>query len=333
MNEPRGVAAFVLAAGLGVRLRPLTDERPKACVPILGRPVVAHVLDRLRAAGFTQAVMNTHHLAENLEREVEIHRRDLRVVYSREPQLLGVGGGLKKAESLLDAETILIHNSDIVTDLEIRGLLRHHRMSNALVTLAVSPSHEPKCLDVGPDGSVRGFRGGNSLFTGVHVVQREVLSWIPPGPGSIIEVYDRLLASGRRIETFSRKQLFWADIGTPEAYLKCHGDILATNGAGLTADGNWMGKAQFGASTSFVDKGAMVEGFLCAGKRSRIAKGAVVRDSILWEDVEVLPGSRVERCIVLDGVRLEGAIADSIISRSGTVALQRAAAQHRGKHG
>ena len=225
--------AMVLAAGIGSRLRPLTDRIPKALVDIGGMPLVEIALRRLAAAGVREAVVNTHHEAEQLERFLR-SRTDLglRIAISHEPELLDTGGGIKNAASLLAGnEPFLVHNADVVSGVDLRRLVEAHRASGALATLSVRDRPASRVFLFDAADRLRGWERadtGECLWAGAPVdpVQRlgfdgiQVLSprvfelLTEVGAFSMTRAYLRLAGEGEPIVAFRADAYYWADVGS-----------------------------------------------------------------------------------------------------------------------
>ncbi|HTT57186.1 MAG TPA: sugar phosphate nucleotidyltransferase [Opitutaceae bacterium] len=227
--------AMVLAAGRGTRLRPLTDARPKALVEVGGRTLLEHVLRRLGAAGVTEVIINLHHLGAQIPPFLERHRNFglERVAFSDEPLLLGTGGGLKQAAAFFDdGRPFLLHNVDVLSDIDLRALLAVHRRNHALATLAVMdrPTERPLLFDgdgrlVGRrtadagDVVVRGARGGITAlgFCGIQALSTAFLERITEaGAFPITEPYLRLAGTGAAINGCRVDGARWRDCGRPE---------------------------------------------------------------------------------------------------------------------
>jgi NDP-sugar pyrophosphorylase family protein len=231
--------AMVLAAGLGTRLRPLTDDRPKALVDVGGRTMLEIVLTRLRSAGIRGVIVNTHHYAEMVEEWLRAHATgDMRIEVSREEVLLDTGGGLKKAawfflEPGPDAkEPFLLHNVDVLSTIDFAAMVLAHRRSDALATLAVQDRTTSRYLLFDGNGSLCGRRAGHDgaaelarpvadplalAFAGIHVISPRIFSLLEEeGAFSIIAAYLRLAAQGERIGAFRADRYFWRDLGRPE---------------------------------------------------------------------------------------------------------------------
>ncbi len=219
--------AMIFAAGLGTRLRPLTDDIPKALVEVNGVPMLELVLRRLSAAGVTEFVVNTHHFHEKIAGWLKAKNNlGFKIELSREEAFpLETGGGLKKAAAFFNyGKPFFAYNSDVYSELDLEALYSAHLASGALATLAVRerPSRRRLLFDVGMN--LKGREGEINLpglkpgaFSGIQVISPEIFSKITEtGVFSIIGVYLRLAASGERIKGFEDRSGFWSDIGDME---------------------------------------------------------------------------------------------------------------------
>jgi len=229
--------AMVLAAGLGTRLRPLTDQRPKALVEIGGRTLLEITLARLREFGIREVIVNIHHFAEMILAYLRAHQDfGMHIEISREELLLDTGGGLKKAGwfFLEDAsqEPFLLHNVDVVSTVDFARLVKGHRENAGLATLAVQDRETSRYLlfdeqvrlcgrRAGLDGQpefVRSWSRWSALaFTGIHVISPQFLAMLgEDGAFSIINTYLRLAEAGENILGFRADEYYWRDLGKPE---------------------------------------------------------------------------------------------------------------------
>jgi len=227
---------LILAAGVGARLKPLTDTTPKALISVGGVPMLERVLVRLKAAGVKSFVVNAHHHAQKVaDFCAELSRRHgTPVSVSREDDLLlDTGGAVKKAAALLKGrEPFFIHNADVLSDLDLKALLKAHKESGALATLAVHERESGRAFLFDAKGRFAGHDRGEGKITwakgqvpnparlpfdGVHVVSPEMLDKITEsGAFSITKTYLRLAAAGADIRAFRTDQWAWHDIGTVE---------------------------------------------------------------------------------------------------------------------
>jgi NDP-sugar pyrophosphorylase family protein len=300
-----GVKAMVLAAGIGTRMRPLSYLRAKPVLPVLNRPLLHWTLENLAGCGVRDVVINLHHLPETVTRSVGRGSRfGLRIRYSREPRILGTGGGPRRARRFLGHGPVLVVNGDMAFDFDLGHLLERHRASGAVATLALKPNPDPD--HYGPiitdrRGRVRalpGFearRGGTvSLFTGVHVLEPRVLERLPAGPSdSIRDLYAGLLRDGETIAGV-RVQGAWHDLSSPLLYLRSHLSLLKRGFAGVVEPTLVHPRARVHA-TARVERSVI-------GPGSVVGAGARVRRSVLWERVRVGRGARVTAAVLTDGV-------------------------------
>jgi len=300
--------ALVLTAGLGTRLRPLTDVRAKPAIPVAGEPMIRRIIRWLAAHGVTDLVLNLHHRPETLTAVVG-DGGDLgaRVRYSWEqPQILGSAGGPRLALPILAVETFLIINGDTITDLDLAPSAGAHMQSGAMATLALVPNREfdrygGVILD--GDNCVTAFvpRGpaakGSWHYVGVQVVQASAFAALGPNvPRKTIgDVYDALIAATPgAVRGFTCDTEFW-DVGTVSDY--------------------WRTSAAFQCREERTGPSI--------GRAARIDPSARIDGSILWDDVDVGAGATVERCIVTDGVSVAAGAAfqDAVLiaGEAGTV--------------
>lgn len=225
--------ALLFAAGLGTRLRPLTDDRPKALVAVNGRPLLGHALDYLQAQGVREVVVNIHHFGTLVVDYLEQHTPEGLLVHisDERAEVLETGGGLLKAAPMLQGNTpIVLYNVDVLTNLSLRRLLERHQETSALATLAVRQRTSSRYLLFDDQGRLSGWRhqgtGEERLvravehyhpfaFSGVHMIAPQLLERIPQrGIFSIIESY-LSLAKTEAIYAYPHDADYWFDVGSP----------------------------------------------------------------------------------------------------------------------
>ena len=230
--------AMVLAAGLGTRLRPLTDDRPKALVEVAGRTMLEITLARLREFGVCDVILNAHHFADMIVEYLNAHENfGMRIEISREHDLLDTGGGLKKAayfflgNSAGRDEPFILHNVDVISTIDFREMLRVHAEKKALATLAVRDRKTSRYLLIDEQLELCGRRSvGDSkdeivrpakeihplAFCGIHVISPRIFPLMTEeGAFSIITTYLRL-AAGEKIAAFRADDFYWRDLGKPD---------------------------------------------------------------------------------------------------------------------
>ena len=235
--------AMILAAGLGTRLRPLTDTIPKPLLPVGGTPLVLWNLLLLRTNGIQEVIINLHYLGSMIEEALgDGSRWNMRITYSYEPELLGTGGGLKTAEWFFERQPFLVMNGDTLIDLDIPALLDFHYSQGGIATLvlrddphaeqwgAVESDAQDRLLRINGQGveeSLSKAVATSRMFAGVHILHPSILDNAPTGkPFSIIDSYTRALADGLRLLGFVHTG-YWSDIGTVERYSQAQVDVEA----------------------------------------------------------------------------------------------------------
>jgi NDP-sugar pyrophosphorylase family protein len=243
--------AMILAAGLGTRLRPLTDDRPKAMVEIDGRTLLEITLSRLRSVGVREVVINVHHFADMIVEYLQANDNfGMRIEVSREETLLDTGGGLKKAAYFLlrgsaDAsshpgEPFILHNVDVLSAIDLRRMVRFHTENQTLATLAVQDRKTSRHLlfddhlqlcgrQIGSDPPELVGRGQPAhalAFSGIHIVSPRLLAMLSAeGAFSIITSYLRLAAAGEKILAFRADEYYWRDLGRSENVAQAAQDL------------------------------------------------------------------------------------------------------------
>lgn len=235
--------AMILAAGLGTRLRPLTDKRPKALVEVAGQTLLEIALRRLATFGIREVIVNVHHFADMV---IEYLKKNddfgMRIEISREEFLLDTGGGLKKAAWFFEEiqEPFILHNVDVLSTIDLNRMLEFHQKNRALVTLAVQDRKTSRYLLFDEHNQLRGRRAGNQpselansaadlqalAFSGIHVISPRLLGMLSEeGAFSIIDSYLRLAGRGETIVAFRADEYYWRDLGKPENVAQATQDV------------------------------------------------------------------------------------------------------------
>lgn len=236
--------AMILAAGLGTRLRPLTNDRPKALVEIGGHTLLDIALSRLRKFGIQDVIINAHHFAEKVEEYLAAeHNFGMNIEVSREEVLLDTGGGLKKAAQFFcdELDPLLLHNVDVISNIDLGRMVEFHEEHDALATLAVQERSTSRYLlfdDAGQLCGRKSVKDGKTevarpcpdpkalAFCGIHVISPRFLNMMTEdGAFSIIASYLRLAAQGENILGFRADEYYWRDLGTPENVARADEDL------------------------------------------------------------------------------------------------------------
>jgi MurNAc alpha-1-phosphate uridylyltransferase len=225
--------AMIFSAGLGKRLGNITKETPKALVDINGKSILRHVVEKVSSYGFNDIIVNVHHHADLVEKEIDRLNDDgFHISVSDERGLLlETGGGLYKAKWFFDDSPFLLYNSDILTDLDLTALLKFHNEKNGLATLAAADHGHNRVFLTDKQGLIYGWRNrqaGEEImardskeelaeisFSGIHIADPEIFSYMSEGVYSLTALYLQL-ASEHKIWTFRHDKDFWIDIGTPD---------------------------------------------------------------------------------------------------------------------
>ena len=290
---------MLLAAGFGTRLRPYTFLRPKPLFPVLNRPLLLLLIEMLRRAGATRLVVNGHHLSAMIARCLADQPG---VIFQDEPEILGTGGSLREAMAHFAPEPLLVMNGDIVHDIDIAGLYQHHLASGNAVTMALHDQPRFNSVQV-EDDRIRSFRHGPDqregllAYTGIQVVNPEVIARIPAGRFfHIIDLYEELCREGAAIGCARVDGCLWRDIGTPEDYLRLHGDLLA-------GDQEWSlplprpEKPWLVSPEATIPPGLRLSGWGCIG-RAAIGPNVSLTNCVVWDDACIPAGARLENAIV-----------------------------------
>ncbi|HJZ79580.1 MAG TPA: NDP-sugar synthase [Pyrinomonadaceae bacterium] len=307
--------AMILAAGYGERLWPLTADRTKPALPVLGKPLVGYVAEYLARFGITEAIVNLHHHPESVRRALGNGRQfGVHLQYVHEPVILGTSGALDNARALLSDDTFIVVNGKLITDLDLAAALRKHQQRKALATLVLRRNEQFERFSFVEvrDGLVTRFAGMPSretwkssesplMFTGIHIVEPRIFDYVPRGvfSDSVIDVYPRAIAKGERIVGHVAAGR-WYELSTLRRYLDISLALLRQE-----------------------------QRDVYLGANSSIDPSAEVREAILWDNVAVAPGAMVRRSILGDHVSIKAgeSIQDAVVVRADIVAHQKAPAK------
>jgi len=337
--------AILLAGGLGTRLHPLTQELPKPMVPVLGRPWLEHLIERLAAAGIADIVLSLRHGKDVVVEHFNSNPpQGVRLHYAVEPLPLGTGGAIRFAAGAVTGGDgpFLVFNADVVQTFDIRGLLDFHRQRGAHVTIALVEVEDPSAygaVELDAEGRVLRFvekpRPGQTasrlVNAGIYVFEPEVLRWIPPGREVSVEreTFPALVAAGLRVYGFPC-QGYWKDIGTRQRYLELHRDVLAGR-CSLPVPGTpsrpgvWLGEGvtvppsvqlvppvALGPGTA-VEQGARLGPWVVTGAGCRIGAGAQVSETVLWDRAQVCARVVLRRSVLGFGTRVGGGVVEEAL--------------------
>jgi len=321
VNPPPMHTAFLLAAGFGTRLRPLTERVPKPLVPVCGVPMLDYVLAHCSSYGLSTVVVNAHYLPEQVEDWAARLDGEVSVTVSVElPEILGTGGGLKRVAGLL-ADRLVVLNGDVLCDVDLSHLMGTVPSGGAVMVLRpneedardkygiVATDAEARVVDLKkmavtePVGATR----WDSHFTGIHALDRAVLSRVPDGFGCIVRTAYLELVPERNLLAV-RHDGIWLDVGDPAAY-------LATNLAVLRGEvrlhmdpmlrAHWFTRSG-GTFESRVQVG--VSGAAWIGADVNFGEGVLLNDAIVGDGASVEAGASLEECVVWPGAQVSGGV-------------------------
>jgi mannose-1-phosphate guanylyltransferase len=285
------IAGFILAAGEGRRLRPASLLRPKALMPFCGVPLLELVAARMAALPVATLVVNACHLAEQVQsacRALAAHF-PCPVRVSVEASLLDTGGGLRRGLELAPAaEQVLVHNADVILDVDLAAFLDQHLASGAIATALLVPERGPRTVELAPDGCVRHFRRPRGsapyTFAGVYAIRRDLLRFLPAADAcSIISACEGALAAGERVLGVVADTAFWSDVGTPADYIRAHGQVMDL---GVR---HWPrlrdAQVEQACRRAAIERaGVRCTGALGLGRNLGVPPGAHLHNAVLWDD-------------------------------------------------
>ena len=282
--------ALILSAGYGTRLWPLTEDRTKPAIPILGQPLVGYVAEYLARYGCEEIVVNLHHRPASVRQALgDGSSFGVKLHYVEEPEILGTSGAIDNARPQLDGDTFVVVNGKIITDIDLNAAFATHRSTGAIATLVLLPNVEREKFSVvkTADGFLQGFGGmpfpeerseseSPLMFTGIQILEPKIFDYIPHGvfSHSTSHVYPQAIAKGERVAVHVASGR-WFELSTIPRYLDISLLLLRERGQTLTA-----------------------------GAGCEISATAAVEQSVLWDRVVVESGARVKRSVLGDDVRI-----------------------------
>ena len=300
--------AMILSAGYGTRLWPLTEDRTKPAIPILGKPLVGYVAEYLAGYGCNEILVNLHHRPDSVRRALgDGSRFGVKLYYIEEPEILGTSGALDNAREYLQNETFFVINGKIICDIDLSAAMETHRTSKAIATLVLLPNIKRERFTVveTSGGLLRGFGGMPAptahdneqvplMYTGIQILEPRIFEYIPRGvfSHSTTHVYPQAIERGERVAVHVATGK-WYELSTLQRYLDISLAMLADRGESVSA-----------------------------GARCVISEEASVNQAVLWDGVVVETGARVTRAVLGDGVCVKAGevVEDAVVVRNDLVA-------------
>jgi NDP-sugar pyrophosphorylase family protein len=315
--------AMILAAGFGTRLRPLTCEIAKPAIPLLNKPLIGHVLNRLAGQGCSDFMINLHHLPDTVKTAVDEYSGSYVISYSIEEFILGTAGGLRKNKDFFHEDVFIMSNADIIPDFSILDALKFHMERRPLATLLIYPQIEPYLytpIRIDENNRIYGFKGieprvklldQTYVFTGIHIMEKRIFDYIPESGFSEInsEVYPQAIRSGEEVCGFPVSG-YWNDLGDPRRYLEAHLELIQ----------KVSGPSVLVGDHSIVEPTVECHG-VSIGRNCIIGRNCRIENSILWDDVMIQDGSEINNCIIGNGIKVQGHLINMVVTTNGSVQI------------
>jgi mannose-1-phosphate guanylyltransferase len=301
--------ALILAGGKGTRLRPLTVYTPKPIVPICNRPFLLYQIDTLRRAGIIDITLSLSYQPNKIEQLLgDGSDYGVKLKYTVEPQPMGTAGAYKFAEELIREPTV-VFNGDILTDLDLKAVIREHNERKATATIVLTPVENPRdygLVETERDGRIRRFLEKpkeeeitcNTINAGTYILEPKVLDFIPSGENHSFEygLFPELLRSEEAFFAHIPPRTYWIDIGTPQRYLKVHQDLLANKVGRIHIKDR---RGDFDSATA-----AEIDELSIIGDDCQIKPGAQIINSVLGQGSFVEERARVENSVIWPHTRI-----------------------------
>ena len=290
--------AIVLSAGYGTRLWPLTEDRTKPAIPILGKPLVGYVAEYIAGYGFNEIVVNLHHRPESVRAALgDGSQFGVKLHYVEEPVILGTSGALDNTREFFERETFLSINGKIITDIDLNAALETHRKANALATLVLLTNTRRERFSVVEvdHGRITGFGGMPDpnatgpvplMFTGIQILEPRIFDYIPRGvfSHSVTDVYPKAIAKGETLAAHVATGT-WRELSTLKRYVDISAAMLKERGQTYIA-----------------------------GANCEVARSATISDAVLWDNVKISAGAQIHKSVLADEVQIpEGAVIENSV--------------------
>jgi mannose-1-phosphate guanylyltransferase len=320
--------AMVLAAGVGSRLEPLTNQVPKPMVPIANRPVMQHILALLRKHGITEVVSNLHYQADKIQEYFgDGSRFGMKLEFLHEKELSGDAGGVRACKNFFGNETFIVLMGDLLTDADLTKVIREHKEKKALATIALKHMDDVTQFGVAvtdENGYITGFQEkpkkeealSNYISTGIYILEPQVFDHIPAtgSYGFGRQLFPSLVQQGLPVLGAAIDDYYWSDVGTIGQYRfanfdalegdvklevagKPHDHGLVEEGASIAEDAKLHGKLYLGRN-SWIGPGVKVRGHVLIGDNCRVEANAELEDTIVWSDTTIGRGAVLTNCVV-----------------------------------
>jgi mannose-1-phosphate guanylyltransferase len=283
--------AMILAAGLGMRLRPITERRPKALVPVANTPIIDRTIAHLKSCGVSGIIVNAHHHHRQILDRLDGGRPyGLPIQVRVEPEILGTGGGIRNTIDFWGDEPFIAINVDILTDIDLIAAYETHLAQGNPVTLVLHDRPEFSKVRLDDRMNIakihREVRPGGLAFTGIHIISPGFLERFPAsGKFDIIDCYRGQIKAGTPIGAYVAKGHYWRDIGALPDYMQANRDALGTSVSRIGEGG-------------MMHESSKIRDWAVIGKGTVIGPEAVITRSVIWEKATIARGVRVTDSVV-----------------------------------
>lgn len=316
---------MVMAAGVGSRLDPLTQDIPKPLVPVLNKPVMDILLEKLKSFGVEKVIANTHYLAEKIQQRYSQNSPvDINFSYIHEKTLSGTAGGVKKCEFFFDdVEDFIVVSADGLHDADLEKIVKSHLESGCIATMAIvavehEEVHKYGVVVSSPEHKVVEFQEkpsideakSNFINTGIYVFNKKIFDYIPEGEKFDFakNVFPKLLEVGKDINTY-RIYSYWSDIGTTDQYIQSNEDALCRKV--MIPEPNIMRKFESVYTVGhkcIIDKSAKFSNHVIVGNNCKVGKNVVLDNVILWDNIVVEDDTVLKNCVIAENVTIKTSI-------------------------
>jgi mannose-1-phosphate guanylyltransferase len=284
--------AMILAAGLGTRLGPLTEKKPKALMPVVNMPIIARSINYLKMFGVNNIAVNTHHHYQQILDYLAYGKPfGIDIEVRVETEILGTGGGIRNFRDFLDSGTFIVINSDILTNIDLANAYEYHKKSGNIVTLILHYCEPFNQIRVDNKHQIIEIAQKNNpdrfAFTGIHIMEPEILKHIPEhGYSDIMDCYRRLIHAGESIGAYISERHYWHDIGTLDGYISANKEVLGRDTHFPIGHGAYLAPS------------VVLEEWAVIGEKAHLGDGVKIKRSILWDNVRVKDSTTIIDSVV-----------------------------------
>jgi len=302
--------AIILAAGYGTRIRPLSNYVPKPLMPIVGQPLLRHIIMKLKACKADGIGINTHHNADMIKAFISCETSGVPVALSHEQVILGSGGGIGGFRDFLqDADFFIVHNGDVLSNIALGPAIAHYAKDRPLCALILHdrPPHNNVIID--ENNAIVDMRDvlkpgqvfKRLAYTGIAIMDKRMVAYIPPGVSDIVDILLKIIQQGKQqVQGIVIKDAAWEDIGTVKSYFEAHRAILLNRTPLIEEIPGRGGSFYFGEGTVRED-GTELKGFVSAGRNCVLKKGCRMENCIIWDNVTIAEHAVFKNAIIGNG--------------------------------